>query len=96
MFSIPRRSLAALTIAAGAALATSHADAGHRERAYERENVDFIAEKLQRMGFVSWRKLKLDGRAWEIEDAVRDNGKKYDMKLEVETLDLVKLEREDF
>ena len=53
-----------------------------------------VAAKLNQMGFVAWRRLRPDHSVWKVDDARRADGKVYDIKLEAETLDLVKLELE--
>ena len=47
------------------------------------------------MGFLDWRKLRWDHGYWKIDDARRENGHIYDLKLEAGTLDIVRLEREN-
>ena len=51
-------------------------------------------DRLHRMGFVSWRYIKWDHGYWKIDDARRENGHQYDLKLEAGTFDIVRLERE--
>ncbi|HVZ03703.1 PepSY domain-containing protein [Hyphomicrobium sp.] len=65
--------------------------ATHREM---RDDPAAVADHLHRMGFISWRYIKWDHGYWKIEDARRDNGHEYDMKLEAGTFDIVRLERE--
>lgn len=53
-----------------------------------------VTERLNRMGFIEWRKLRYSHGYWKIEDARRDNGHTYDLKLEAGTLDIVRLSRD--
>jgi hypothetical protein len=41
-------------------------------------------------GFQSWGEIELDDGQWEIDDAQRKDGKKYEMKLNLETLQVEK------
>jgi hypothetical protein len=74
------------------ALATAvPASAGHREPA---DDPAIVAERLHRMGFVEWRKLRWDDGFWKVDDARRENGHVYDLQLESGSFDLVRLKRE--
>lgn len=53
-----------------------------------------VSERLHRMGFMEWRELRYSHGYWKIDDARRDNGHVYDLKLEEGTLDIVRLKRE--
>ena len=59
-----------------------------------RDDPAVVEERLHHMGFVEWRKLKWDHGYWKIDDARRENGHVYDLKLEAGNFDLVKLHRE--
>jgi hypothetical protein len=89
-----RHALALAVIGLGlAGLAVSvPARAGHD---VEKDDPAVVAERLHRMGFVEWRYLKWDHGYWKIDDARRENGHVYDLKLEAVTFDLVRLEREE-
>ena len=54
-----------------------------------------VAAKLNHMGFVAWRRLRLDSRrTGKSTTRGAPTARSTIMKLEAETLDLVKLERE--
>ncbi|MFT3730608.1 MAG: hypothetical protein QM780_04150 [Hyphomicrobium sp.] len=53
-----------------------------------------VTERLHRMGFVEWRKLRWDHGIWKVDDARRENGHVYDLQLEAGSFDLVRLTRE--
>lgn len=52
-----------------------------------------VAHKLSSIGFQSWRELKWRRDYWLVNEARRANGNSYDLKLEADTLDIIKLER---
>jgi hypothetical protein len=77
---------------AAIALATvMPASAGHDEI---RDDPAIVAERLHRMGFVEWRKLRWDHGIWKIDNARRENGHVYNLQLEAGSFDLVRLTRE--
>jgi hypothetical protein len=90
MTHVSRFARYAVAIAALGA-ATVPASAEHEAR----DNPEVVAAKLNHMGFESWRRLRWEHGFWDVDNALRANGRKYDLKLEAETLDLVKLQRED-
>lgn len=59
-----------------------------------REDPAVVAERLQHMGFVEWRKIRWSHGNWRVEDAKRANGHVYDLELEGGSFDLVRLRRE--
>jgi hypothetical protein len=65
--------------------------ADHREM---RDDPGVVVDRLHRMGFIDWRRIRWDHGFWKIYDARRENGHLYDMKLEAGTFDFVNLERE--
>jgi hypothetical protein len=96
MFQIPHKARFGLAIAGIAFAFTLPANAGH-DGHFDARNDDpaAVAAKLNEMGFLEWRRLRPDHSVWKVDDARRANGSVYDLKLEAQTLDLVKLERED-
>jgi hypothetical protein len=82
--------LACATVAVALASAVP-ASAGHE---VVQDDPALVAERLHRMGFVEWRKLRWDHGYWKIDDARRENGHEYDLKLEGGTFDIVRLTRE--
>jgi len=95
MLRIPHKARYGLAIAGITVAFALPASAGHDAR-YDARNDDpaAVAAKLNQMGFVAWRRLRPDHSVWKVDDARRADGKVYDIKLEAETLDLVKLELE--
>ena len=65
--------------------------AGHEEM---RDDPAVVTDRLHRMGFIEWRRIRWDHGYWKVYDARRANGHLYDMKLEAGTFDFVNLERE--
>ncbi len=53
-----------------------------------------VAKALSHMGFVSWDKIEWDDGLWEIDDAVRADGRQFDLKLDPKTFAVVKKEYE--
>jgi hypothetical protein len=80
----------AFAIAAVGLAMAAPARAGHDER----DHPEAVAQKLNSMGFVSWRRIDWHHHFWQVDDARRANGKIYNLRLEAETLDLVRLERQ--
>jgi len=56
-----------------------------------------IIEKLRTEGFVSWEEIELDddGPYWDVDDARTADGKRYDLKLHPETLEILERDLED-
>jgi hypothetical protein len=52
---------------------------------------------LRNEGFTRWGKIGLedDDDIWEIDDAYASDGRKYDLQLEPDTLEIVARERDD-
>jgi hypothetical protein len=91
MIQASRFARRAFAVAAVAVAMSVPALARHDE---VRDNPNVVVDALHRMGFVSWRYIKWDHGYWKIEDARRQNGHQYDLKLEAGTFDIVRLERE--
>jgi hypothetical protein len=85
---IVRLACAATVIALATAVPAS---AGHDE---VKDDPGMVAERLHRMGFVEWRKLRWSHGIWKVDDARRENGHTYDLQLEGGSFDIVKLSRE--
>jgi hypothetical protein len=60
-----------------------------------------IEKKLRSLGYTSWDDIKLDDDRpyhqpkWEIDDARKGNGARFDIELEPRTLKLLQTERDD-
>ncbi len=60
----------------------------------ERSSIETL---LRDAGFQQWGKIELneDDDFWDVEDAYASNGSKYDLKLSLETLIIIKGEADD-
>jgi len=54
--------------------------------AEERSRIENV---LRTQGFTRWDNIELDDELWEIDDAVAADGRKYDLKLNPSTLEIV-------
>lgn len=91
----PRRRVG---LAAGAALlavllAAPVARADERPSPEERSRIEAA---LRQLGFASWGEIEREdgGRAWEVDDARRSDGTKYDLELAADDLRVIKQERD--
>lgn len=85
--------VATLGLAALPALPVMSARADDRPpTAEERRQIEAA---LRRHGFVRWGKIELDDGRWEVDDAVREDGRKYELELSTVDFSIVKLERDD-
>jgi hypothetical protein len=83
------------------AAATVSVPALAKDRSPTRAEHTAIEKKLQSLGYTSWDDIKLDDDRpyrdpkWEIDDARKGNGPRYDIDLEPETLKVIQEERDD-
>lgn len=58
---------------------------------------DRIAAVLRAAGYTEWREIERDddGPHWEVDDARRPDGSKWDLKLNADTFAIVEVERDD-
>jgi hypothetical protein len=63
------------------------------DRAPTQEERSRIEQSLRALGFQSWGEIELDDGQWEIDDAQHEDGKKYELKLNLETSSSSKTER---
>jgi opacity protein-like surface antigen len=60
------------------------------------EEAQAIEQALRGKGFTAWGKIELDdGKKWEIDNAVHEDGRVYDVELSATDLSLIKKELED-
>ena len=59
-----------------------------------REEQRVIEAVLQVEGFLRWKHIELDGDEWEFEGAVAADGRKYDLRLDARTLEIVERHRD--
>jgi hypothetical protein len=83
--------------ALAAALALFAATPALADRAPTPEETAKIAAALTAAGYVSWAKIELDedGPNWEIDNARKEDGSKWDVTLRPNTLGALKTERDD-
>ncbi len=67
------------------------------DRAPNAEEAEKLAARLNSLGYVSWEEIELDddGPYWEIDDARKQDGSRWDIKLSPDTLEIIELDRED-
>ena len=53
-----------------------------------------IEQVLRDAGFTAWGEIEFDDDEWEVDDAVAEDGKKYELKLD-KSLKIIKRERDD-
>ena len=75
------RKAAFIAPAAVALAALAPAGVAYADRGPSKEESAAIASALTAEGFKSWEKVELDDGVWEIDDARKLDGKKYDVKL---------------
>jgi Peptidase propeptide and YPEB domain len=51
-----------------------------------------IEAALKTQGFTQWGDVELDGKNWEIDDALHSDGKEYDVELQEGSLSVIKKE----
>ena len=72
-----------------------------KDRAPTRAERIAIEKKLQSLGYTSWDEIKLDDDRpyhrpkWEIDDARKGKGPRFDIDLEPQTLRVIQTERDD-
>ena len=54
-----------------------------------------IAEVLRSNGYVSWKEIEFDDGRWEIDDARRADGTKYDVKVDPKTHQIISADKDD-
>jgi hypothetical protein len=59
------------------------------------EEQSSIETMLRNEGFTRWGKIELDDDVWEVDDAYAADGRKYDLKLEPDTLEIIAREADD-
>ena len=80
---------------------TVSAPAFAKDRAPTRAERVAIEKKLHSLGYTSWDEIKLDDDRpyhrpkWEIDDARKGKGPRFDIDLEPQTLRVIQTERDD-
>lgn len=77
------------TIVAAMIALPVHADeeAGPEDRAR-------IAEALRAAGYDSFEEVEFDDGVWEVDDAVGSDGREYDLELDPDTLEIIRIEED--
>ena len=77
------------TIVAAMLALPVHADeeAGPEDRAR-------IAEALRAAGYESFEEVEFDDGVWEVDDAVGSDGREYDLELDPDTLEIIRVEED--
>lgn len=67
------------------------------DRAPSADEAKAIAAKLQSLGYTTWEEIEYDddGPVWEIDDARKTDGKRYDVKLSPNGLGVIKERLDD-
>jgi uncharacterized membrane protein YkoI len=84
MNQIIKSVLAALAMSAAAA---SPSLADRAPTADERAKIE---QMLRSEGFTSWDEIELDDDGWEVDDAKGSDGREYELKLDRDTLRIIK------
>jgi len=81
--------IALATIIAAMLALPVHADdeAGPEDRAR-------IAEALRAAGYESFEEVEFDDGVWEVDDAVGSDGREYDLELDPDTLEIIRIEED--
>lgn len=86
--------LACLLVAVVSLGASVPASAGHeREEALQHQGA--VVEFLHGKGFVKWDEVEWRQGLWKVENATRADGRRYDLELEANTLEIVYLNLKD-
>ncbi|MEX0582889.1 MAG: PepSY domain-containing protein [Sneathiella sp.] len=56
-----------------------------------------LSAQLKSLGYVSWEEIEIDDddTYWEVDDARKEDGSRWDLKLDEKTLEVIELDRED-
>jgi Peptidase propeptide and YPEB domain len=54
-----------------------------------------IEDMLRREGFTNWGLIELDDGLWDVDNALASDGRRYDLKLRPDTLDIVGSEEDE-
>ncbi|MAZ03946.1 MAG: hypothetical protein CMN56_12505 [Sneathiella sp.] len=60
------------------------------------DELTMLTAELKKLGYVSWEEIELDDDSpyWEIDDARKEDGSRWDLKLDEKTLEVIELDRE--
>lgn len=66
----------------------------HKHKRHGKKCPKHVKHALHQLGFVSWDEIEFDDGLWEVDDAIRADGSRWDLKLDPKTLDVVKRKKE--
>jgi hypothetical protein len=91
MTIVTRLAGAAAAVAAASIAFSAPSSAGDRDmkRWKKFHEKPEVTAALRDQGFLSWDHIKWDDGIWKIDDARRDDGKKYDVVLHPKTLEVI-------
>ncbi len=76
------------------ALALSGASPAFADQRLPADQQAKVEDVLKREGFTKWKEIELDDGLIEVDDAIDANGKKFDLKLDPQTLAITKRKAE--
>ena len=85
-------SLGALALATIVALSIAYPVRADEEAGPE--DRERIAEALRAAGYQSFEEVEFDDGVWEVDDAVGDDGREYDLELDPQTLEIIRREED--
>jgi len=79
-----------LTLLTAFAMTASVAAPALADRAPTAEERTAIEDVLKKSGYTSWEEIEHDDGMWEVDDARGSDGVEYDLKLDPQSLEIVK------
>lgn len=64
------------------------------DRAPTPEELTRIENTLRGLGFTRWEEIEFDDGMWEVDDAIGADGQEYDLKLNPETFEVARQDRD--
>jgi uncharacterized membrane protein YkoI len=78
------------SVLAALAMSAAAASPGLADRAPTADERAKIEQMLRSEGFTSWDEIELDDDGWEVDDAKGSDGREYELKLDRNTLRIIK------
>ena len=75
---------------AGLAISVAAASPSLADREPNADERAKIEQMLRSEGFASWEEIELDDDGWEVDDAKGSDGREYELKLDRNTLQIIK------
>ena len=89
--SLSRRTFLTGLLAISVFSASTQAWADRPPTAEERERIEAA---LRAAGFQTWEEIELENGVWEVDDARAADGRKYDLKLDPNSLQIIHQEKD--